>query len=398
MWLTADEAVAVLSVKKSTLYTYASRGWLRTRRAGRQRWYHAEDVDELARRAAAAGGHAAAASSALHWGAPVLDSAVSSIDLDGPNYRGVPAVWLAERDTPFEAVATLLWDGTLPDPAPRLSPWAFDPGDSDRGSRRVPDGAPVGRTLLAIAATLGFRSGARALAPIERDALGLIHRLCAWAASAVGPRATWVERAAAAAQASSVAEALAAAMGEPSAARWVDRALVLCAEHELNASSFAARIAASTGADRAAVLCAALAVWTGPEHGGASERLEEVLDGQRTIASLGGAGFGHRLYPAGDPRAERLLADARALGGDRLAPVERLLAEAALAGRPPPNLDAGLVALAAALGLPRGAGALMFAVGRTAGWIAHAEEQRASGRLLRPRARYVAVEPPARTR
>ncbi|MCA1665409.1 MAG: citrate synthase, partial [Myxococcales bacterium] len=107
-------------------------------------------------------------------------------------------------------------------------------------------------------------------------------------------------------------------------------------------------------------------------------------------------GFGHRLYPAGDPRAAHLLDVARRLA--RTAPpraratlrtIETLIDAVARAGGEAPTLDAGLVAVAVAASLPPGAAGTLFAVGRTAGWIAHILEQRAEPSLLRPRARYV---------
>lgn len=185
----------------------------------------------------------------------------------------------------------------------------------------------------------------------------------------------------------------------------IDAALVLCLDHELNASTFAARIAASTGADLVHCVGAALAVFTGPRHGGASERVEAFLDSLPARArdhraaidkrvSRGEAlpGFGHPLYPKGDPRAAPLLALARSFDGHGCAEeIARLVAESSGAL---PNLDFGLVALARALEAPPETATLLFAIGRSAGWVAHVLEQRTSGALLRPRARYVGVAPP----
>ena len=106
-------------------------------------------------------------------------------------------------------------------------------------------------------------------------------------------------------------------------------------------------------------------------------------------------GFGHPLYRSGDPRGRALLDAARRLSRPhrRLATVLALVKELERREYPPPNLDAGLCAVAAALGLAPGTPSALFAIGRTAGWVAHALEQRSTGRLLRPRARYVGVPP-----
>ena len=174
---------------------------------------------------------------------------------------------------------------------------------------------------------------------------------------------------------------------------------MLSADHELNPSSFTARVAASTGADLYACVGAALGALSGPEHSGACERVEALLAEIGTPARVatviedrtrrGDAlpGFGHPLYVHGDPRAAALLAG--------LAPRRRaertlaaLVARMKAARREPPNIDLALVATASALGLPPGAASAIFAVGRAAGWIAHVLEQREAGFVLRPRARY----------
>jgi citrate synthase len=106
-------------------------------------------------------------------------------------------------------------------------------------------------------------------------------------------------------------------------------------------------------------------------------------------------GFGHPLYPGGDPRGALLVELARSHGAhsDRAGAAFALLEAMERGGHPAPTLDAGLVTLCHCLELPRGTAATIFALGRTAGWVAHALEQRAAGYVLRPRARYVGVEP-----
>jgi citrate synthase len=182
--------------------------------------------------------------------------------------------------------------------------------------------------------------------------------------------------------------------------RLTNAALVLCADHELNASTFAARVAASTGADLQACLLAALATFLGPRHGSASQAVEALLDEvgrparaeavvrARTTRGDGMPGFGHPLYPGGDPRATVLLelVESRA---PRLQTLRAVIAATTRLRGEHPNIDAALVGAGVALGLPRGAGVALFAVGRTAGWVAHVLEQRESPAVLRPRARYV---------
>jgi citrate synthase len=182
----------------------------------------------------------------------------------------------------------------------------------------------------------------------------------------------------------------------------VDAALVLLADHELAASTVAARVAASVRADPYAVASAGLAVLSGTLHGGASLGIEALLaeiDRPDRAASVVGArlrrgerlrGFGHRLYPDGDPRAGVLLDRLRtaAAGSPRLAVVEAVLAAAARRGLPEPNVDLALAALAHVTAMTHGAAEAIFAVARTAGWIAHALEEYDRNTPIRPRAVY----------
>nr|MDQ3280036.1 citrate synthase [Acidobacteriota bacterium] len=185
----------------------------------------------------------------------------------------------------------------------------------------------------------------------------------------------------------------------------VRAALIACADHELNISAFTARCVASASSNPYAVVLAGLAALEGTKHGGATARVAAVWDELRRARDLRAAfadrlrrgepadGFGHPLYPEGDPRAQLLLEMLPAKSKE-LAFAHALAdaAEAVVGERP--TLDFALVALERALALPRGAALTLFAIGRTIGWIAHAIEQYAVDAMIRPRARYVG-EPPA---
>ncbi|TIW80109.1 MAG: citrate synthase, partial [Mesorhizobium sp.] len=175
----------------------------------------------------------------------------------------------------------------------------------------------------------------------------------------------------------------------------IRRALVLLADHELNASTFAARVAASTGASPAACLLAGLATLSGPRHGGAGEAVMQLAEDAASHGSdaairrwLGHdrplPGFGHQLYPEGDPRATALLAAI-----DNNDETLRSLETAAIAATgAPANIDFALAVLTRGLGLPRDAPFQLFALGRSVGWAAHMVEQIVSGSIIRPRGRY----------
>lgn len=397
--LTAAEAARFLDVKPATLYSYVSRGLLTSVPGthGPSRLYARADIERLRARHVARAGHGAVAAAALRFGEPVLESALTAIDAAGPRYRGHGAVELARRGVSFESVAELLWSGELvpkPPPFPRAA-------RLPAVGRFVPRGAPPLGVLSLVVAALSLGDPWRFDAPLAEERLRA-RRLVRVLASAVA-LAFDARRAARSLREPSVAGALACAFGiapSPRARRALEHALVLSADHELNPSSFAARVAASTGADLYACVGAALGALSGPEHGGACERVEALVAEvgtpgraatvieERTRRGDALPGFGHPLYPGGDPRALFLLGAplARRRAGRTLA---ALVACMKTARREPPNIDLALVATALSLGLPAGAASAIFAVGRAAGWIAHALEQRAAGFVLRPRARYV---------
>ncbi|HEX4476394.1 MAG TPA: citrate synthase family protein [Polyangiaceae bacterium] len=397
--LSAPEAARMLGVKLETLYAYASRGLLRSERgpSGTGRRYARSEVERLKARREARAGHGPVAAGALRWGEPVLSTAISSIRADGPAYRGHSAVALARAGEPFESVAELLWSGALDRNTSFAGRVAFD---ALKRIRFTDFGRhPPLPSLLALVPRLSLVDGDRFGAAPEAERVRARTLVRAMVLSLARDART----AESAAAAESVAESMAIALGAPRRAREpLNLALSLLADHELNASTFAARVVASTGADLYAAVTGGLAALSGPLHGAFSDRVEAFLDEVGTPeraremvqarASRGEAvpGFGHPLYPDGDPRVPPLLEAAERM--ERAKPRARVafavIAAMQRAGQRPPNVDFGLVALVRALGLSRGSGAAIFAIGRTAGWIAHALEQRAAGFLLRPRAEY----------
>lgn len=392
--LSARAATTFLGIKRETLYAYVSRGLVRSVAGeGRERRYLRSDVEALKARHDSRAGHAAVAGSALRFGDPVLDSAITRLDPAlGPIYRGSPAVELGDRSVPFEAVASLLWGG----PAVH-----FVAGGLGLPLRSVTSllRAPVPLDLLAsIVPLLGTRDPSRFQATEDAErtrAAKLIARMACALAIVKGRKPV---------EAGSLAATVAVGLGRKSGTQAIDLALILCADHELNPSTFAARVAASAGADVYACVSAALATLSGPRHGGTCDRIEAMV---HEIGSANAAraiddrarrgesipGFGHRLYPQGDPRTAPLLDAAQALAPREPAVRTILALTRAMrdAGREPPTLDLGLVAVASALKLPSGSAVGIFAIGRTAGWIAHVLEQRTSDYVLRPRARYIGV-------
>lgn len=415
--LSAAQAAAFLDVKPATLYAYVSRGLLRSYPAGggNSNRYSRGDLLRLKARAEARSGHGPVAASALDFGEPVLESAITKIDPAGQRYRGYSAVELARDDTPFETVAELLWTGTLLESAPRWSAKLTLP--TAQVLRLLPDGTAPLHTLSLLLPVLALRDVGRFAAPpeIEKErARQLLRQLCAGLALASPADPARMQLAL---EQPTLAESLLVALSRggktaarPSKAtvRAVNQALVLLADHELNPSTFAARVAASAGADLYACLTAALATVSGPRHGGACDRVDALhaeveragdaaqVVRERLRRGESVPGFGQPLYPEGDPRTEPLLQAAQELAGNKRSRLRFLfdvIATMREAGHPPPTVDLGLCALTLTLGLPVGSASCFFAIGRAAGWVAHILEQRQNPVSLRPRARYNGPEP-----
>jgi citrate synthase len=410
--LSTAEAAARLGVKPATLYAYVSRGLLGRERSGdgRTSTFDPDEVDRLARPGRARRGRRPSAEL-------VVPSALTAIDHGLPWYRGLAVPELA-RTRGFEEVAEWLWTGRFPDPAPtwQASQPALDAGR--RAQAALPPAALPLERIQVIAAALAAGDELRlelhpaAVTAAGRSLIaGLVDCLPRLAPRSPGPGQGRRGRRASGPALDPIAVRLWGGLSplEPEAGLVgaVDAALVLLADHELAASTVAARVAASVRADPYAVASAGLAVVSGTLHGGASLGIEDLLDeidradqaatvvGTRLRRGERLRGFGHRLYPDGDPRAAALLARLRAAAGGspRMQVVESLLDAAARRGLPDPNVDLALAALAHVAGMTRGAAEAIFATARTAGWIAHALEEYERNTPIRPRALYTGPTP-----
>lgn len=393
-WIGAADAARLLGVSRATLYAYVSRGFVRSQAtpgSSRERRYSRDDLEGLRRRTEERRDPDKAASRALHWGTPTLESSISLIDGARLYYRGHDAVTLAQSRSLAE-VASLIWTGRFDT--------VFTADRRDRGAveeRTARDLRFVARAQCRLAQAAGRDPMAFDLRPagVTQTGWRILH-LVAGAAAAAQTVRTPIER--------RLARAWRVDAGGADVLR---STLILCADHELNVSSFTARCVASAGSTPYAVVVAGLAALEGTRHGGASARVESMLESMRGERRLRTAiadrlrrgdaidGFGHPLYRDGDPRAAALLDLLR----DRYprSPDLRFVlevVEAAASGiLEMPNLDFALAAVARVLRLPQGSPLTLFAIGRTIGWIGHAIEQYQTGQLIRPRAKYVGVVP-----
>jgi citrate synthase len=392
LYLSAREASAELAISPATLYAYVSRGLIRSEPSqdSRSHRYRAEDIRGLKERRTPSPEPRGMRS--FDADLPVMDSAIATITEDGPIYRGVNCIDLAQKDT-LEHAATLLWDVTGVDPfAPDNCPHVSDAMRAIAEAAR--QASPIDRAVavLALAASADPRAFTRA--PDGRAMVGgRILRLVV---------ATMLNRAPSP-QPLHLQIAKAWAPDHKHAADLVRRALVLLAEHELNASAFTVRCAASTGLNLYDAMIAGLVALKGPKHGGAgvlaAQFVKALADREvapiiRERVALGErfAGFGHGVYKHGDPRAQSLL-DALARAGAAEKLTREIPERIAEATGEFVNIDYALAVLVHTLGMPPGNELVLFAMARTVGWIAHASEQLQHGRLIRPRARYIGPAP-----
>ena len=375
-WLTAEEALQALKTKPQTLYANVSRGRIRAKADPadpRRSLYQAADVQRLAERHAGRRKAETVAAETIRWGDPVLSSAISTVIGGRLFYRGRDVAHLAETAT-LEETAAQLWNG-----AEALSCSLGAVAGNASPSLQAAFLALAGRV------TSDLPSLGRSQAALRREACGVLSTVADALVSGPSDRPLHLR--------------LAASWDRPDAADCLRRALVLLADHELNASAFTARVTASAGAALSAAVLSGLTTLTGPLHGAAWQGVDALIE---TAATLGAEqairrtlaqgnrlpAFGHPLYPDGDIRALALLSRFD------LPPVfaeVRQTGEAMVGERV--NIDFTLAAMAAAFDLPKEAPIIVFSLARSTGWLAHAMEQIESGQLIRPRARYTGPAP-----
>ena len=389
-YLSAEQAAKLLRVKPQTLYTYVSRGLIRSvaQLDGKQRLYYREDVENVRTRGEARHGLGATAESAMRWGGqPVINTSITEITPEGPLYRGRAAAKTAKPDVrPGQE--------SLPEDFAHL----MDGVALQGGKLPMPRAYALATSMLGVAETA--RSEMRRGSTISA-ARQLIFALAGCIGYLARPPGFHTPR-----PGRSVAESITAAFegeGRPEATAAINQALVLCADHELSSSTFAVRVAASTGAELRASVLAGIAAHSGATLGGGCDRAEYLLRDARTRGDVrrrlaeterAGAripGFNLPVYPKGDPRARHLLqlAHSFASQNERAQLIYAFIEEAEQRLHLRPSIEVGLVALSAALGLPERSASALWTLGRTAGWIAHVMEQRLAGFVLRPRAKYV---------
>ncbi|MGX1478008.1 UNVERIFIED_CONTAM: citrate synthase [Streptomyces canus] len=400
--LSTKEAAELLGVKPETVYAYVSRGQLSSRRVpgGRGSTFDAKEVETLSRRNRRESGGSPGSGGELS-----VRTRITFIDRDRYYFRGVDATELAAHHS-YEEIAEWLWTGhlrpgvtfTAPDAAVEVARRAVDAlpehaGPTDR-LRVAAIAAAVSDPLrfdLSEEAVLGtartlIPTLVAALPPVLRDRRRddgpLAHRL-------------WTR--------------LSGRKPDEASLRALDTALGLLVDHDLAASTLAVRVAASAHAHAYAAVSAGLGVLEGPLHGAASglahKLLLDVLDrgdaapviAEELRAGRRIPGLGHRLYPGEDPRARVLFALLEEIPRAEPALLAARDIVATTARHTPlhANVDLALAALTASSGMPSTAGETIFAVARTAGWIAHALEEYGERPLrMRPSGTYVGPKPP----
>jgi citrate synthase len=382
-WIPMNEACDLLGVRPQTVYAYVSRGKLEvmpdpadTRRS----LYRAEDVAGLAKRKQDGRKHETLAANTLFGSEPSIPTALCAFFRGRPYYRGQDAVNLA-RSANLEDVAQLLWGAEQ----------AVDFSSTSTSVAPMPSGKPgPGRlaafTALAGLAAEGHSTRGRLTRVLHNEGQSLVAQLANAFGAQPGREPLHLRFAQGWKQSAEVADLLRTAM-------------VLLVDHELTSSAFVARITASTGASLPACLLAGLTTLSGPLHGDASGRVQalfsevERLGEDQVLAhylstGLPLAGFGHHLYPDGDPRAAALLA--------LFEPPEviaRFIQKVTALTGLQPNIDVALAALVAHHRLPADAAFGLFATARSVGLLAHSLEQLGVAQVIRPRGRYVGLMP-----
>lgn len=401
-FLNADEAASALGVEIQTIYAYVSRGLLHSESGGnkdRSKRYRREDIEQLLLRREERSQPGKTAKAALSLGQPVLESSITLLGENSLFYRGKDVLELSENGS-FEDIACLLWEAEETNPFE--SDWPILSEECNKILKLL-EGRPIldiSRILLPFLEYEDAKAFRKDHKTFRKTSSSILRYLTLFSSGKTE-------------SAGKISETLLSGWNPSrkkedanffSKLRLLEAALILSADHELNVSSFTARCVASSEASLYQVVLAGLAALSGPKHGLLTEKailllsqatgnkkkdkqlLEEKLRSGENIP-----GFGHPLYKKGDPRGRKLIELVERFFSEDtevqlylqfLKQIEELIEDYA-------TIDAGLALVSKALKLPKGTGIGIFAIGRTAGWLAHAMEQYDSGNLIRPRAKYI---------
>lgn len=402
--LDARMAAEFLGVKRETLYAYVSRGLVRTfpASAAGSKMYLRQDLEQLQ-----ISGRARSKVLGNPRQGPSLATSITVIDKAGPCYRGKLAVELARKCRPFEDCVELLWTGVLPSKSIEWGPLLLPP-NFDIASRVFGDapGPPSTRQVLAVVTALyAARMGRSPETSLGGSILAARQLLQLLAASVsvltgvTGKKSLDVSR-------GSIAERIAKGAGVSASTECVDAinaCLILSADHELAPSTYAARVAASGGADVFACVVSGFGTFEGPLNGLGCDEPEHLLRSSKNVENYISMlraqikrkevpiGYNHPSYPNGDPRAQLLIEFAKGIAGSdaRFKRIMKCVEAAQGEFDLKPSLALGLIAMVVALRMPAEMPGVLMAIGRSAGWVAHVFEQRTVGDMPRPRTRYV---------
>jgi citrate synthase len=411
-YATAVEALALLQVRPQTLYAYVSRGWIRSiaQKGQKEKLYLRDDLERVKKRSLARSGHGPVAASAMNWGEPIFATSVTEITARGPHYRGFLAADLVSQGVEFERVAELLWTGHLSNLKNPLQPWPVSNSEKKlKGLFQSLTSIETDNNLLEVIGMailmLGVKNSQLRSHSEPSDTLLSAHEILqtiVGCCGLIGPRHKFLPMK----KGQSLVEGLIQSfdLDDSLKTRDVLRAvLILLADHELPPGTLSARVVASSGGNIHNCIAAALCATAGVDVGRMYGRVDTFLGQPKSKSSLEKRarklnaagqripGFDHPLYPKGDPRAALLLDLASAYRKDNLelrsifAFIDGINEKSTLL----PRQELAVVVICRALGLPGQAAAALFAVSRTAGWVAHAIEQQNYGTLLRPRAQFV---------
>lgn len=383
-YVSSEEAIRLLKISKSTLYSYVSRGLLHSvekSRADRTKKYLLQDIERLIQKKNLRSQPEKITTHSLQWGEPVIETAISYMDEKTFLYRGFDVENLA-RERQFEEVIALLWNMQ----------------EKLEFSKEFEESREIWQSfvqydidtflMLKSREDLSVRSFSGP--PLFKAAKSILFFLL----YKIGGVRKYT----------SIGQFVCDAYDKPPTfSRFFNSVLILSAESELNIASFTARCSASAGVDLYASIQSALISFRGRRHGGNIFRIIELFDDAGNIKNLGKRiqhylrggrrvpGFGHQIFTLRDPRAEFIFTQLALMDKRYRKEIDNINAIAEnLLGGLRPTVDFALVLAEHLLGLPKNSSFDLYFLARLSGWIAHIFEQYEQGKIIRPRAKYVA--------